>query len=93
MLIVHQSVVAFAVKKKIMERQDDISVDTASFFYIPKEISDDTSHFLKEEDDFKELVKLGGYDVIAADSVLSGIVPDFDGIWIDFAHFALSGRQ
>ena len=47
---------------------------------------------LREEDDYIDLVKNGGFDIIFADTCMEKMVPNFQGIFVNTRHFAVSGR-
>lgn len=47
---------------------------------------------MTEEDDFINLVKKGKFDTVIADKVLVKALNGFSGEFIDWAHFAVSGR-
>lgn len=80
-LIIHQQVAAEAVKQLIT----DCKVDCASWF----DTTDDNIQ-IKNEDDFTEIAY--NYDVIIGDISFKKMINDFKGEFIDFPHFAVSGR-
>ncbi|EGS32163.1 conserved domain protein [Megasphaera sp. UPII 135-E] len=49
--------------------------------------------YLKEEDDFCQLVQEGSFDVIIGDIYFKRAIPHFTGVYIDYPHFAVSGRE
>ncbi len=86
-LVVHQSVGAYALKKAL-EVRGRPQVTTATWFQpLPGDIA------LKEEDDFITLVRSHGFRALAADAHLWRAVPDFRGLLVDFPHYAVSGRR
>jgi hypothetical protein len=44
---------------------------------------------LRDEAEFGALVQQ--YDVVIADRMLRRAAPQFEGVWIDFPHYAVSG--
>ena len=74
-------------------RDAGVSCDIASFFTLHDEVRRDGDRKITEEDEFTELVRDGGYDVIVADEILKPLVSGFNGQWIDAPFFALSGRR
>lgn len=91
-LIVHQHVIADSLRKRLL-RRGAAHVRAATWFMISNEISAEGDIRLKEEDDFEEIVKNGGFDIIIADAALKALANGFAGQWIDYPHFALSGRM
>ena len=90
-LVVHQQVIAHALKEEFLARGAG-AVTAAGWFMQKRELAQDGDVLLREEDDFTELAAAGGYDVIAADPVLKPLAKHFTGEWIDAPHFALSGK-
>ena len=90
-LIVHQHVLAHSLKSALLQ-SGARNVRVACWFMAADEIREKDDVFLAEEDDFTLLVSSGSFDVIIADEALRPLAGDFRGTWIDFAHFALSGR-
>ncbi len=82
-LVIHQQVAANVLGEKIKGCQ----VDRASWFDINDSIGKNDIH-IKDEDDFSEKSK--NYDVIIGDISFKKI--GFKGEYIDFPHFAVSGR-
>ena len=91
-LIVHQHVTADTLRRELLQR-GAADVTAATWFSFARQIRQETDVFLKEEDDFTQLVSEGGYDLIIADEAMKPLAPDFQGRWIDAPHFALSGRR
>lgn len=91
-LIVHQQVLADAIREEIQSRWNPAEVTVASWFTLKKELKQDQDIALKEEDDYIELVNRGAWDVIYADVCMERMVPGFKGEFIDVPHFAVSGR-
>ncbi len=96
-LVIHQLVAANEVKKLIEEGTDgDCDVTSATWFSRSKELVPDECEspvLLKEEDDLEELIREEGFDVIIADPVMKKALREFDGEFIDFMHFAVSGHS
>ncbi len=64
----------------------------ASWFMLKKELRKDGDVHLSEEDQYAELIREGGYDVILGDTILQSAVSDSAGIFVDLPHFAVSGK-
>lgn len=74
-------------------RDKGIDCDLAAFFALHDEIKQECDMKITEEDEFTDLVRNGGYDVIVADESLKPLAEGFEGYWIDAPFFALSGRR
>ena len=85
-LIVHQQLAANALREKLT----GCETDCASWFMLHREYAGENDFSVRTEDDLREAA--GGYDVIIADAMLRRAVPEFSGTWLDFPHFAVSGR-
>lgn len=90
-LIVHHQVTANTLRTLLLDG-GAASVTVADWFTFRRELAQSGDVRLKEEDQFEELVREGGFDLIIADSALKPLARDFSGEWLDAPHFALSGR-
>ena len=81
-----------SLKKEILKRENSAEVQTATWFMRKKEFACPQDVSLREEDDYIDLVKNGGFDIIFADACMEKMVPDFQGIFVNTRHFAVSGR-
>jgi hypothetical protein len=89
-LVVHQNFAAAEVKKLILEKSSTAEVFCGSFFYA---LNKDVDHKFASESDFRTLFENNQFDVVIADNAFKRIVQDiFTGVWIDYPHFAVSGR-
>lgn len=89
-LVVHQAFAAEAVKNHIHNRFSGVEVETGSFF---NRFSDCADFKFGSEGDLRECVKNNHFDFIIADNAFARVVKDiYRGKWIDFMHFAVSGR-
>ena len=86
-LIVHQQFAANALRERLPGRE----AVCASFFRMDDAAMRPGDRRLTGEEDFADLVRAGGFSVIAADRVFRRLVPDFPGEFIEFTHFAASG--
>lgn len=91
-LIVHQQVIADAIRKEIQSRSNPKEIQTATWFMQKKELACPQDIALREEDDYIELVKNGDFDVIFADACMERMTPEFQGTFVNTRHFAVSGR-
>lgn len=88
-LIMHQQVLANAIRSQL---EDQAECTVASWFMLKQELKSGQDVHLTEEDQFVELVRQGNYDVIIGDDILRNAVSDFQGIYLNLPHFAVSGK-
>ena len=93
-LIIHQQVIANAIRQEIRTRSDEQNkeVTVASWFMMKSEFSEEGDLSLKEEKDYCKLVQNGNYDIVFADENMRGLVPGFKGTFVNVRHFAVSGK-
>ena len=93
-LIIHQQVIANAIRQEIRTRSDEqnTEVTVASWFMMKSELSEEGDLSLKEEMDYCKLVQNGNYDIVFADENMRGLVPRFKGTFVNIRHFAVSGK-
>lgn len=93
-LIIHQQVIANAIRQEIRTRSDEqnTEVTVASWFMMKSELSEEGDLSLKEEMDYCKLVQNGNYDIVFADENIRGLVPGFKGTFVNIRHFAVSGK-
>lgn len=92
-LVMHQQVLANAIRQEIqgrLQKQADCTV--ATWFMLKKVLRESQDLFLTEEDQFIDLIRKEQYDVIIGDDILQNAVPDFQGIYVNLPHFAVSGK-
>ena len=93
-LIIHQQVIANAIRQEIRTKSDEqnTEVTVASWFMMKSELSEEGDLSLKEEKDYCKLVQNGNYDIVFADENMRGLVPGFKGTFVNVRHFAVSGK-
>ncbi|MEY8763953.1 MULTISPECIES: nitrogenase component 1 [Clostridium] len=90
-LVIHQQVLANSVRNRILAGTDaDVAV--ASWFMLKDDLKQEGDFRLTDELRFAAAVEDGGYDVIIGDSFLKRALRHYHGQFIDFPHFAVSGR-
>ena len=89
-LVVHQQVAARQLADELAERGADVM--TATWFSAPHELMKEKDVHLAEEDDFLRLIEENSFQVIFADIFLKRATGKFKGLFVDFPHFAVSGR-
>ena len=93
-LIIHQQVIANAIRQEIRTRSNEqnTEVTVASWFMMKSELLEEEDLSLKEEMDYCKLVQNGNYDIVFADENMRGLVPGFKGTFVNVRHFAVSGK-
>jgi len=86
-LIIHQQFAANALRNTF-DHPENVTV--ASWFTLLSEYAEERDFHIREEDTLIEAAK--DYDLIIADAVLKRVLPDYQNAWIDYPHFAVSGR-
>ena len=90
-LIIHQQFAAAALREKLLAAGAD-DVACATFFMTEKFLTAPHDRTLKEEEDLAKAVEEFKADVVIGDRMFKKVLPDFKGGFIDFPHFAVSGR-
>ena len=90
-LAVHQQVLANAVRDRALEL-GAASVTVATWFTLSPELARPGDIRLGAEEELAQAVGAGGFDAVVADTALRPAAGDFDGLWLDAPHFAVSGR-
>lgn len=90
--VIHQQFAACALREKLRAAG---AADTAvaSYFMMEPSLMLPQDRCLKEEEDLFTLVKEWGADAVIADRNFKKVLPGFTGTFIDFPHFAVSGRM
>lgn len=91
-LIVHQQILANALRDRILSRVS-ADVTVGSWFSMDKKERKEEDLILKEEDQWISLIDENKYDVIIADGLFARAVPKFDGEYWNLPHFAVSGKR
>lgn len=90
-LVVHQQVIADSIRRELKARGAEI-VQVADWFMMKKELREEGDVFLRDEDDYIEVVENGDFDIIFADECMKRMIPEFGGICVNTRHFAVSGK-
>lgn len=90
-LVVHQQVIADSIRRELKARGAEI-VQVADWFMMKKELREEGDVFLRDEDDYIEVVENGDFDIIFADECMKRMVPEFGGIFVNTRNFAVSGK-
>ena len=90
-LVVHQQVIADSVCRELQNRGAE-SVQIAGWFMMKKELLKAGDIALRDEDDYIELVRSGDFDIVFADECMKQMTADFDGMFVNMRHFAVSGK-
>lgn len=90
-LVVHQQVIASAIRSELRKR-GAAEVRNACWFMMKGELLEADDVPLRDEEDYIELVKNGEFDIIFADGCMRIMTPGFEGDFINTRHFAVSGK-
>ena len=90
-LIVHQQTAAHAMRM-LAEEAGAAYVTTATWFMAAPTHPDEGDILLREEEEFRKLADNNDFDIILGDAYFQKALPHFQGMYIDFPHFAVSGR-
>lgn len=91
LLIVHQQVLANALRNTLRQSGQRGSITCATFFRQEAGACEPGDAALAEEDGFQEFVADGKFTVIIGDPALRRALPSFGGRFIALPHFAVSG--
>lgn len=91
-LVVHQQVLADAVRQSLTDAGAGGRIVAATWFEMRDFLAKEGDVRLKEEDDFTELVRNQRWDLIIGDPALRPMAGDYQGRWVDAYHFAVSGQ-
>lgn len=90
-LVIHQQVLANAVRRQILQNAH-ADVTVATWFRLDDEWKREGDFQLTGERQLAKAVEDGGYDVVIGDSLLKRALRCYRGAFLDFPHFAVSGR-
>ena len=90
-LVIHQQVIADAMRIFIEEEAGEAEVSNATFFMMDRSLARPGDVHIESEEELRKLVFEGGFDIVAADDILRKAVRGYEGEWISFPHFAVSG--
>ena len=90
-IVVHQQIAGVALREQLLQ-SGAADVAVASYFMLEKSLMQMQDRLLKEEDDRAAMVRELEADVVIGDRNFKKVLPDFKGNFIDFPHFAVSGR-
>ena len=90
-IVVHQQIAACAVREKLLASGVSEAA-VATYFMTDSSLAKESDRKLKEENDLAAFVQEFKADVVIADRNFKKVLPGFEGEFIDFPHFAVSGR-
>ena len=93
-LIIDQQVAANSIRLTLEAEleKDKARIRTASWFMMDKELTREGDLHISGEKAFEDLVQNESFDMIVGDPILKRMLSNFDGLFIDKAQFALSGK-
>jgi len=91
LLIVHQQMIANAIRKRLEGKGFAGRIDVASFFMLEPDYAEKNDVPLEGEGDISKLVSERGYQTVAGDPQLLNAMPEFPGRFVELPHYAVSG--
>lgn len=91
-LLLHESVRALSLQKKMQSELPNAAISTAGWFMPADELGTPDAR-LQEEDEFAAFIQRLAPDIIIADRALTRALPDYQGTVIDWPHYAVSGAR
>ena len=91
-LVIHEQITANTCRSRLTEL-GAAKVDVASWFMMKEALMKEGDRRLREEDDLAALLQECSYDMIIADPVMESLVRRcFEGVFVSYPHFAVSGK-
>ena len=90
-IVLHQHFAGLALREQLL-KAGAAEVAVASYFMMEKSLMEPCDRQLKEEEDLAAMVREFNADAVIADRNFKKVLPGFEGVFIDFPHFAVSGR-
>lgn len=94
-LIVHQQYAANHLRELLYPQEDYLpqaaQIDCATWFKFDKKCANEHDFRIKTEQDLRNAAQ--NYDIIVADGMFRRAVPEFNGEWINWPHYAVSGSE
>lgn len=92
-LIVHQQLLACAMREKLRKTGAFEMISVASWFMMDPEFMENGDVHLTEESDLLEAVQRGCFDTVSGDPFLLNALPGWKGDFIPMPHYAVSGAR
>ena len=90
-LVVNQQVIGNEIRNRI-EEICHADVRVATWFEQSKELKREGDLKFRHEEDFVKEIADNQYDIIIGDNLLKRAIKEYNGEFIDFPNFAISGR-
>lgn len=88
-LVIHEQVMANAVRDCLREEFGFGTVEVATFFQFREELAEQGDSRLSEELELEEKVRTGHYDVVLADRMMHGMMKSSGAKLVDLPHLAV----
>ena len=92
MLIINQQIMANSLREYMLSMELPFDITVATWFMLDDQNSEPGDAALKEEDDLRAIVKKHKYDMIIGDPLFKRAISDWQGLFLDMPHYAVSGR-
>ncbi len=89
-LLLHQQVLADALRRELAARGFSGRADIAGWFAQAPELARPGDRALRAEGDLAALVSERGYAAVAGDPLYRRALPDFTGVYVELPHYAVS---
>lgn len=89
-LLLHQQVLADALRREITARGFSGRADIAGWFAQAPELARPDDRVLRAEGDLAALAAERGYAAVAGDPLYRRALPDFGGVYVELPHYAVS---
>ncbi|MCI5857095.1 MAG: nitrogenase molybdenum-iron protein [Agathobacter sp.] len=90
-LIIHQQVSAYTLRKEL-KRRNAAEIVAANFFMQIPELAEEQDIRLTEEEQCEALLNGNKFDIVIADAVFKKMAKNFSGIFMEYPQFAVSGK-
>lgn len=92
-LIVQQQYAANALRTFLQGQLPNATIVCGTFFHTDPGGSVQGDQRFHEEAEFRRYVMDGEFNAIVGDKLLKRALPEYDGFWVDYPHFAISGKK
>lgn len=90
-LIIHQQVLANALREELRAQDSSRRIDVASWFMLNNDIAEENDIHLSDEDEFYDLAASRGYETVIGDPIFERALRGLDVRFLPLPHYAVSG--
>lgn len=92
-LIIQQQYAANALRTFLQGELPNATIVCGTFFHADKGIALQGDKCFREEAEFRSYVQDYQFNAIVGDKLLKRALPEYEGFWVDYPHFAVSGKK